>query len=310
MAVSETNEQSALPTNVQCTAARPRSGSSRSGSTISPQTCSSCQTPAATNVDVQGASPSYVYALGRIQARFPRVSVEKEFAQAVGRTATTGQTDQEVFKAVLSKRENRYLARHLCWVMTVQGIDTYILQPRDPADLDLLVATLRSAASPLEIDAVIGLLGPIAGPEVCNGLMIPILSFDQIYSFGRDALIQAIPRPDEPPKGFDAAAGEVFDRVMQLADNAGGTDEHRALNYLVMRYPKIYGTVADAHSRNASLTGVDVQPSPLSGARRMVDVILTFTNRNNDFTEKYCTRVDVTEEFPFLAARMSEYFDR
>jgi hypothetical protein len=41
----------------------------------------------------------------------------------------------------------------------------------------------------------------------------------------------------------------------------------------------------------------------------MVDVILSFTNRNNEFTEKYFTRVDVTEEFPFLAARMTEYFD-
>jgi hypothetical protein len=28
--------------------------------------------------------PSYVYALGRIEPRFPRLSVEKEFAQATG----------------------------------------------------------------------------------------------------------------------------------------------------------------------------------------------------------------------------------
>jgi hypothetical protein len=27
---------------------------------------------------------------------------------------------------------------------------------------------------------------------------------------------------------------------MQLTDNAGATDEHRALNYLAMRYPAIY----------------------------------------------------------------------
>lgn len=29
-------------------------------------------------------------------------------------------------------------------------------------------------------------------------------------------------------------------RIVQIADNAGATDEHRALNYLVVRYPRIY----------------------------------------------------------------------
>ncbi|MEZ4737081.1 MAG: hypothetical protein R3E79_59135 [Caldilineaceae bacterium] len=53
--------------------------------------------------------PSYVYAIGRIEARFPRLSVEKEFAQAIGRTDTAGQTDQEAFYHALSSRENRYL---------------------------------------------------------------------------------------------------------------------------------------------------------------------------------------------------------
>jgi hypothetical protein len=38
-----------------------------------------------------------VYAIGRIEARFPRLSVEKEFAQATGRAETAGQTDQQAF---------------------------------------------------------------------------------------------------------------------------------------------------------------------------------------------------------------------
>src|SRR6476620_10122863 len=60
---------------------------------------------------------SHVYAIGRIEARFPRVSVEKEFAQAVGRAETAGQTDQQAFYNVLSKPGSRYLARQLCWVL-------------------------------------------------------------------------------------------------------------------------------------------------------------------------------------------------
>ena len=69
------------------------------------------------------------YAIGRIEARFPRLSVEKEFAQATGRAETAGQTDQQAFHDVLSKPENRYLARQLCWVLTIQGLETYLVQP-------------------------------------------------------------------------------------------------------------------------------------------------------------------------------------
>jgi len=39
---------------------------------------------------VVAATPSYVYAIGRIEPRFPRLSVEKELAQVTGRTETAG----------------------------------------------------------------------------------------------------------------------------------------------------------------------------------------------------------------------------
>jgi hypothetical protein len=91
-----------------------------------------------------------------------------------GRTDTAGKTDQQIFHAVLSKRENRYLVRQLCWVLIIQGLETYLLQPRDPADIDLLVEAIRPAPSLNDIDVVIGLRGPIAPPEMCNGLMVPI----------------------------------------------------------------------------------------------------------------------------------------
>jgi PatG Domain len=124
-----------------------------------------------------GSMPvSHIYAIGRIKAHFPRVSVEKEFAQAAGRAETAGQTDQEAFYKVLSKPESRYLARQLCWVLMIQGLETYIVQPRDPRDFDRLVEAIRPQPSPLDIDVVIGMRGPIAPPEFCNGLMVPIMS--------------------------------------------------------------------------------------------------------------------------------------
>jgi hypothetical protein len=237
--------------------------------------------------------------------------VEKEFAQVTGRMHTKVKTDREAMHAVLCARENRYLARQLCWVLTLQGLETYLLTPRDSADFELLVETVRPNPRPTDLDVVIGLRGPIAPPEMCNGLMVPMVAFDQIYSFDRDALIRSIPRPEKvPAKEFQPAAEELFDRIMQMTDNAGATDENRALNYLAVRYPAIYATVAEQFAANASLSAVEVRPSPLSAVRRIVDVLFAFTNRHTDVTEKFFVRVDVTEEFPFLITKMSPYYDR
>jgi hypothetical protein len=269
-----------------------------------------CPTCGGSDAGSATAATSYVYALGQIEARFPRPSVEKEMTQATGRAETAGQTDQQAFHQVLSQRENRYLARQMCWVLSVQGLETYLLAPRDPADIDLLIAAIEPSESP-GINAVIGVRGPIAPPEYCNGLMVPIVIFDQIYTFSRDALIEAIPRPEQiAAEQFGAASRELFDRIMQMTDNAGATDEDRALNYLAMRYPAIYARAAQSFAENASLTAVDVQSSPLSGTRKIMEVIFSHTNRNTDYTEKHFVRVDVTDEFPFLVTKMSPYHDR
>jgi PatG Domain len=254
---------------------------------------------------------SYVYAIGRIEGRFPNLAAEKEFAQATARGDTAGKTDQQVFHTILSRRENRYLVRQMCWVLTIQGLETYLLQPRDPMDSDLLVDAIRQSPGPGDIDVVIGLRGPIASPEMCNGLMVPVVAFDQIYSFDRESLIKAVPKPEKmTAKQFAPAAEELITRIIQMTDNAGATDEHRVLNYLAMRYPGIYATAAEQFARDFSLTGVEVRNSPLSSTRKIADVIFSYTNRNTDFNEKFFVRVDVTEEFPFLVTKISPYYDR
>ena len=278
--------------------------------TISPQACSTCGTAPAANGG-PAASPSWIYAIGNIEVRFPSISVEKEFAQATGRADTKGLADRQSLHAVLSKPDNRYLVRQLCFVMTVEGLETYILVPRDPADVSLLVEALRPTPQPWDLDVVIGMKGPIAPPQMCNGLMVPIVVFDQIYSFDREALIKAIPKPEKTSaKEFAPAAEELFDRIMQMTDNAGATDDHRALNYLAVRYPAIYASAAESFARNASLTGVGVVLSPLSGTRKVVDVIFSYTNRGTDVVDKCFVRVDVTDEFPFLVTKLSPYYDR
>jgi hypothetical protein len=257
----------------------------------------------------------YVFALGQISPRFPSLGVEKEFAQATGRTDTVGLTDRQAGQTVLSERANRYLARQLCWVLTIEGIETYILQPRDPADLDLLIDAFRPSPRRTDIDVVIGVRGPLAPLQLCNGLVLPIVGFSQLYSFDEDSLIAGIPRPDdvseEQDEDFREAARGLLDRIMQLADNAGAMDEHRALNYLAVRYDRIYHNAAEQHRRDFALSAVQVRPSRLSTARAIFDVILTYRSRTStDVPEQFFTRVDVTDEFPFLVTRLSPFFER
>lgn len=285
---------------------------SRAMETLTPQQssqpCPTCgnQTRLSTNGSF---TPSFVYAIGRVEPRFPAIGVEKEMAQVIGRAEPQGLTDRQALHDVL--QQHRYLARELCWVFSVQGLETYILQPRDPADFGLLVEALRSNPGPLDMDVIVGVRGPIAPPEMCNGLMIPIVLFDQLYSFDRNALLSAIPRPEGIAEDkFQPASEEVLDRITQISDNAGATDEHRALNYLAVRYPGVYALAAEQFGRNASLTAIEVRPSTLSGTRRIVDVIFAYTNRSTDVTDKFFVRVDETEKFPFLVTRMSPYFDR
>jgi hypothetical protein len=269
MEQSETNENAAIE-SVEAREASPVVTPARSvAGPVITQGAPGCPTCGAVAGAQNGgaASSSYIYALGHIETRFPRPSVEKEMAQATGRAETAGRTDQQALHQVLSRRENRYLARQMCWVLMIQGLETYILQPRDPADIDLLIGAIEPHESPW-ISTVIGVRGPVAPPEYCNGLMIPIVAFDQIYSFSHDALIDAIPRPEGiPADQFGPAARELFDRIMQMTDNAGATDENRALNYLAVRYPNIYAHVAEAFAGDSSLSGVEVRPSPLSGTQ-------------------------------------------
>jgi len=246
--------------------------------------------------------PSYVYAIGRVEPRFPSLAVEKEFAQVIGRADTAGLTDREALQRTLGDGANRYLARRLCWILLVENLETYVLMPRDPADLDLLIDAVRAEPGGEDIDVVVGQRGPIAPPQLCGGLAVPLVAFEQLWSFPREALLAAIPRPKgskEDAKRFETIAAELFDRVMQLADNAGATDEHRAVNYLAVRYPAIYARTAEAYAGNASLSSVDVHPSRLAGVRNIVDVVFSYTHRQTDVTERFFVRVDVTEEKSF-----------
>jgi hypothetical protein len=265
----------------------------------------------------------YVYAVGAIEARFPSRDIEKEFRQVITERDTLGITEGELLYAVLSRGENLYLAREMCWVFHIAGIDTYILQPRSQVELTDMIAAISPNLMQIEYDVVIGLRGGNAPPQMCNGLELPVVMVNQVYSFTMGQFAENVPLPKRPEfnpthpnykeavQKFRDTVPQTFGRMRQLADNAGETDEHRALNYVSLRYPNIYSLSYEKENLGEnSLTGVEVLPSRLAGARQVKDVVFTFTNRSTSVQEKYFTRVDVTGQFPFLVSPLQIFYDR
>jgi hypothetical protein len=261
------------------------------------------------------SEPVYVYAVGQVQMRFPSVSLEREFAQTIGRADTAGLSDQQAVHNVLQDRHNRYLARKLCWLFTIEGLETYLLVPRDPLDFELLIEAVRPMPRRTDVDVVIGVRGPLAPASMCNGLVLPVVMIDQLYSFDTDTLLAAIPRPDGvSAEEFQPRAAELYNRLVQLADNLGASDEHRALNYLATRYPDVYARTSQAFEDNYTLAQVEVHPSRLAGARKIVTVVFSYTPRGPGgggfYSDQYFVRVDVTEEFLFLVTPLQRGFPR
>jgi FtsZ-interacting cell division protein YlmF len=257
-------------------------------------------------------APGFIYAIGRIQPRFPTLSVEKEFAQAAPEGKAANLTDPQVLYEILSQEENRYLAREVCWIFTVESIDTYLLQPRQYRELTQLVEAIKPAKG-IDVDVVIGIRGPTAPPEMCNGLQVPIVTCNRIYSFDIEEFINVIPKPKEmEEEPFKDAARELFFRIMQLTDNVGAADEQRALNYVAVRYSAIYAHAMEMFVADKFLSSVEVRLSRLSETqtRRIVDVIFSYINSKTNVIEKYFTRVDVTEQWPFLVSKLQPFYER
>lgn len=256
--------------------------------------------------------PAFVFALGSVEVQFPDPALEQEIRGVAATMGVTGQESSPTWLYnVLKDPAARYVARQLCYLFTVEGQPAYALKVRDPADLDLLMQALAPGERGQDVDLVVGVRGPMAPPEMCGGVSLPILVVDQFMSFKRRELIDRIPAPEDTDEdAFRDTSEAVFDRLVQIADNVGATDAHRALNFLAVRYVPLYQQVAAMEGRGSQLAAVEVGVSRLSGTRKIVEPIFTFQNRANGFVEKYFVRVDVTYEFPMIATHLQPYFDR
>jgi len=266
----------------------------------------------------------YVYVIGNLRPAYPSVSVEKAFEWAVG-AQEVGSPDYGLQYAVMSQDENLNISQRVCWIMQVGGstdagaTDTYLVAPRSYPELYNMVESLRpdEQTASRRYDVIIGPRGGMAPPEMCNGLQLPMLLCNQIYSFTWDEFVGAV----TAKTGVAADdAGSMFYALLQMADNAGETDEHRALNYVTLRYPDIYLMAANMLGHGAgpfvvpnglfTLQDIVAKKAPVQGARTIVDIIFHYVERRTQDSLYWYCEVDTTGQFPFLVRPLSRYYPR
>lgn len=247
----------------------------------------------------------YVYAIGRITVRFPSLGLEREFKQreTAMRLPPSEDRNRRISKVL---DENGHLAASMCYLLTIGGIPAYILVPGAPYLRKSLLEAISLAEAPDVHVVAIGRVTSMAPPELCAGILAPILICDQIYIFHMHEWLSSLISTLEAAlferkidhQHFGAVARRIFSRIVQSTENVGATDTHRALNYLVMQHPGIFLAAAERSSRE--LDRIDAQLLQGASTRKQVAVILGFLDPTIGITERLFTRVDVTEEWPFV----------
>jgi hypothetical protein len=272
--------------------------------------CPTCGSHFQTMSAFSASSAYYAYAFGRIEPRFPNIGVEKEFAQFASRAPSTGVDDAAFIRSVLSDPGAQYLARQLCWVFSNQDRDCFVVAPRDQNELDNLIESFASSKENT-IVVVVGraVVGAGWAPETGEAAL-PRFGADQLIHFDIDEFVSRVPRSaDLPEDEFKNAVRSVFGRIHRRSENTGITDDHRALNYLALRYPVIFEVTTRAAAKSLVLASIDARAQTTGDVRRIVTVRFNFRGPGNGFIEKYNCRVDVTEEFPFILSPFQQIFD-
>jgi hypothetical protein len=275
------------------------------------------------------ARSNFVYVLGSVDIRFPDPSISWEL-QEVGRTLKIPEPKaaslkdpykdplREWYHQVLKMDEARYVARQVCWVLTVEKQPAYYLALSDLDDLKKLVDGLSHPEDDLDLFIGSSSLIPV---DLSQGFVAPVLQVEQLTTFRQDDLLKLFPtlakrQSKQSESGSDVAdisaddLKKFYNKIVQSADNFGETDAWRALNYLAVRYQPLYQTCVEMAREGYILDGVRVATSRLAREKRIVDPVFSFQN-NAGAVRKHFVRVDVSHLFPMVVVKqMDEYIDR
>jgi len=267
-----------------------------------------------------------VYVVGRLAPQAPTIGVEKELATITAGAFQGGELEVGLLRQVLDNPADAYLGRHLCWIVACQDVDALTVMPRDDAEIQRLAGALSAAED--VVNVIVGKTVPAASDWPCAAAGLPAVQADQVLAFtlkefaakllGKDSAEGEpeedaaeglkLPGEDEIDDVSFQAVRAVFLRLTRGAGNRGFTDEHRARNYVAVRYPGFYHAAIQARRDGKVLVGVEAQHSHSAG-RRVVAVRLILRHPRTDITEQYQCLVDATEVLPFLVTGLQPVYD-
>ncbi len=260
-----------------------------------------------------------IIAVGSIRPLFPSLSIEKEFYQAADLEYTRSfvtQGHNTLLFGILDKVENLYIAREMCWVLAIEGVDIYVVTPDSNRELTAMIGSIASRTSTADLDVIFGYLGPMSKPEQCNGVILPTVSCTQAYNFTYQQMVEKI----MSATGADEdQAKNIFSHMLELTDNSGRGNDNRAINFVVLNsidiyilaYDMIYGEeIQKLDPKNFSLINIMTNPSRIQGEQVILDVIFTYRGNTTNVSQKWFCRVDVSGHYPYLVSGMAKYYNR
>jgi hypothetical protein len=252
----------------------------------------------------------YIYSIGKLEVRFPTLAVEREFQQRerhllLERKKAWADSGERLFQVLTS---NPHLARAVCFVHLIGNIPAYVVAATGQEVMNSLIKAVRGVGQPDVWNIVIGKRGPMATPTTCGGLLAPIMACDQVYTFTIKEFVQSLLERVKPVasarthknQNFEANIEDMFHRITGSMENLGAQDGHRALNYFLVQHPGLFLAVTERADR-ATLDSIETRVTQGSIGNRVVTIILTFIEQATGVPERLFCRVDVTEEWPFVA---------
>lgn len=252
----------------------------------------------------------YVYVIGKIQWSFGAPDIEKEYLQLLPDPPPAGLTT-EAQRVQYILQQNPFLAREMQWLFMINGQPAYRLIPRSQTELDAFVTSMvPSDPTVIQYSVIVGTFDPSGGD-------LPGVLVNRTFTFTLQELAASVTSALTAQKVTNIPSTlqivNVFDQTMQLANNTGDLDEHRALNYVSVNYPEVYvlPTTQGATSSNLVFTGVETRHSVNdAGGVTVIEVILKYQNQNTGVPMRFFTSVDVTGQFPFIVQKFQPYFER
>jgi hypothetical protein len=249
----------------------------------------------------------YAYTIGRLDIRFPSLSIEREYQQRERALHDLPQQPRNArIRAVLEK--NSHLAVRVGWVLSIGGNPAFALTPSSVGLKDAFFDALSRSHETNHFCVVIGRVGAFINPTAYGGVLLPLVSVDQLYTFSDAEWLEGLSQVARPVlesqnievEHFHAVSRDIFSEVTTMPENMGISDGHRALNYLLVQHPGMF--LAAAERRNHVLDRIETRVFQAAGGRRHVAVILLFLDRSTGVPERLYCSVDITEEWPFVAS--------